>query len=136
MGFPLPRPSGWHKKPPLSDTSLEANLARVKFFRNELYGHVSTTEVDSATFSHLWQEISSVLVTLGLNQADVDRLEAEHSGEEDYLQMLSEWADSEEDLKSRLKEINQSIDIVHQNQTQDAKILQNSQPFLELHRER
>ena len=81
-----PPPSGWHKKPPLSDTTLEANLARIKFFRNELYGHVSTTGIDSSTFSHLWREISDVLVALGLNQADVDRLKAEYCGEEDYLQ--------------------------------------------------
>ena len=119
-----PPPSGWHKKPPLSDTTLEANLARIKFFRNELYGHVSTTGIDSSTFSHLWREISDVLVALGLNQADVDRLKAEYCGEEDYLQMLCEWADSEKDLKSQLKEINQTIDMVHQNQTQDAEMLQ------------
>ena len=119
-----PPPSGWHKKPPLSDTTLEANLARIKFFRNELYGHVSTTGIDSSTFSHLWREISDVLVALGLNKADVDRLKAEYCGEEDYLQMLFEWADSEKDLKSQLKEINQTIDMVHQNQTQDAEMLQ------------
>ena len=119
-----PPPSGWHKKPPLSDTTLEANLARIKFFRNELYGHVSTTGIDSSTFSHLWREISDVLVALGLNQADVDRLKAEYCGEEDYLQMLCEWAGSEKDLKSQLKEINQTMDMVHQNQTQDAETLQ------------
>ena len=119
-----PPPSGWHKKPPLSDTTLEANLARIKFFRNELYGHVSTTGIDSSTFSHLWREISDVLVALGLNQADVDRLKAEYCGEEDYLQILCEWADSEKDLKSQLKEINQTMDMVHQNQTQDAETLQ------------
>ena len=119
-----PPPSGWHKKPPLSDTTLEANLARIKFFRNELYGHVSTTGIDSSTFSHLWREISDVLVALGLNKADVDRLKAEYCGEEDYLQILCEWADSEKDLKSQLKEINQTMDMVHQNQTQDAEMLQ------------
>ena len=119
-----PPPSGWHKKPPLSDTTLEANLARIKFFRNELYGHVSTTGIDSSTFSHLWREITDVLVALGLNKADVDRLKAEYCGEEDYLQMLFEWADSEKDLKSQLKEMNQTIDMVHQNQTQDAEMLQ------------
>ena len=122
-GLSPPR-SGWHKKPPLSDTTFEANLARIKFFRNELYGHVSTTGIDSSTFSHLWREISDVLVALGLNKADVDRLKAEYCGEEDYLQMLFEWADSEKDLKSQLKEINQTIDMVHQNQTQDAEMLQ------------
>ena len=114
MGFPLPPQVGTRKQP-LSDSTLEANLARIKSFRNELYGHVSTTGIDSSTFSHLWSEISDVLVALGLNKADVDRLKVEYCGEEDYLQMLWEWADSEKDLKSRLKEINQIMNMVHQN---------------------
>ena len=35
--------SGWDRMPPVSDTSFEANLARIKYYRNELYGHVTTT---------------------------------------------------------------------------------------------
>ena len=85
--------SFWHSKPPPSDNSLEANLARIKFFRNELYGHVTTTGVDTPTFSALWVEISAVLVALGLHQAEIDRLKAERCGEEDYIDVLLEWAD-------------------------------------------
>ena len=103
-----PPPSGWHPKPPSSDTSHEANLARVKFYRNILYGHVTTTGVDTPTFSALWNEISGVLVSLGLDQAEVDRLKAEKGGEQDYIDVLIEWADSEEDIKSQLKNIHQS----------------------------
>ena len=110
-----PPPSGWHTKPPPSDTSREANLARVKLYRNVLYGHVTTTSVDTPTFSALWTEISGVLVSLGLDQAEVDRLKAEKGGEQDYIDVLIEWADSEEDIKSQLKNIHQS-----QNQTLQA----------------
>ena len=94
--------TGWHTKPPPSDTSHEANLSRVKFYRNVLYGHVSTTGVDTPTFSALWQKISVVLVALGLDQAEIDRLKGEKGGEQDYLDALREWADSEEDIKSQL----------------------------------
>ena len=104
----IPPPSGWHTNPPPSDTSHEANLARVKFYRNTLYGHVTTTGVDSLTFSTLWKEISAVLIDLGLERADIERLEAEKGGEQDYLSALHEWADSEEDIKSQLKNIAQS----------------------------
>ena len=110
-----PPPSGWHTKPPSSDTSHEANLARVKFYRNVLYGHVTTTGVDTPTFSALWTEISGVLVSLGLDQAEVDRLKAEKGGEQDYIDVLIEWADSEEDIKSQLKNIHYS-----QSQTRQA----------------
>ena len=100
--------TGWHTKPPPGDNSLEANLARVKFFRNELYGHVTSTGVDATSFSSFWQEISITLHSLGLDQAEIDRLKAEHGGEEDYLDALIEWADSEEDIKTQLKDIHQS----------------------------
>ena len=103
-----PPPSGWHTRPPLSDTSVEANLARIKFFRNKLYGHVTSTGIDTPIFSALWLRISAVLVALGLSQAEVDRLKAEHCGESDCIDVFFEWADSEEDIKSQLKDIRQT----------------------------
>ena len=103
-----PPPSGWHTEPLPSDTSHEANLARVKIYRNIVYGHVTTTGVDTPTFSALWTEISGVLVSLGLDQAEVDRLKAEKGGEQDYIDVLIEWADSEEDIKSQLKNFRQA----------------------------
>ena len=108
-----PPPSGWHTEPLPSDTSHEANLARVKFYRNIVYGHVTTTGVDTPTFSALWTEISGVLVSLGLDQTEVDRLKAEKGGEQDYIDVLIEWADSEEDIKSQLKNIHQSHSLTH-----------------------
>ena len=100
--------SGWHAKPSPSDSSLEANLARVKIYRNELYGHVTSSGVNTAIFSSLWQEISASLLSLGLDQAEIERLKAEHGGEQDYLNVLFEWADSEEDIKTQLKDIRHS----------------------------
>ncbi|XP_022795080.1 uncharacterized protein LOC111333714 [Stylophora pistillata] len=100
-----PPSSGWHSKPPSSDNSFEANLVRIKFYRNELYGHVKSTSVDESTFNNLWQEISSVLVALGLNNAEIDRLKDEQCGEQEYIDALLHWADSEEDVKSQLGDI-------------------------------
>ncbi|XP_044182601.1 uncharacterized protein LOC114962400 isoform X2 [Acropora millepora] len=100
-----PPPTGWHKEPNPSDTSLEANLARIKFFRNHLYGHVTTTGVDTPTFNTLWVEISVVLVALGLSQAEIDRLKAERCGEEDYVEALLNWVKSDEDIKTQLKDL-------------------------------
>ena len=109
-----PPPSGWHTIPPPSYTSHEANLARVKFYRNVLYGHVTTTGVDTPTFSALWTEIGGVLLSLGLDQTEVDRLKAEKGGEQDYIEVVIEWANSEEDIKSQLKSNNQSQSKTHQ----------------------
>ena len=111
-----PPPTGWHREPISSDTSLEANLARIKFFRNHLYGHVATTGVDTRTFSALWIEISTVLVALGLRQAEIDRLKAERCGEEHYVGALLDWAKSEEDIKTHLKDIHQVVSEIRQSQ--------------------
>ena len=137
-----PPPLGWHTKPSASDTSVEANLARIKFFRNELYGHVSTTGMDTPTFSALWQEISTVLVALGLPQAEIDRLKAEHCGEEDFLDVLFEWAESEVDIKSQLRDIGrdvrqcqaktwQTVFEVRQTQIEDQKTMQDIKEMVE-----
>ena len=99
--------TGSHSKPSPSDNSREANLARVKFFRNELYGHVTSSGVHAKSFSTFWHEISTALIFLGLDQAEGDRLNAERGGEEDYLDALIEWAGSEEDIKAQLKDIHQ-----------------------------
>ncbi|XP_068681723.1 uncharacterized protein [Montipora foliosa] len=126
-----PPPSGWHTKPPPSDTSLEANLVRIKIFRNELYGHVSSTGVDTPTFKTLWQEIAAVLISLGLDQAEIDRLQAERCGEDDYINVLTDWADSEQKIKSELKEVKRDVKEVLQTQLEDRKSQQESSSRLE-----
>ena len=123
--------SGWHTKPPLSDTSFEANLARIKFFRNELYGHVSSTGVDTPKFKALWHEIGVVLVALGLDQAEIDRLQAEHCGEDHYIDVLTDWADSEQEIKCELKEMKRDVKEVLQTQLEDRKTQQESSSRLE-----
>ena len=104
--------SGWHKPPPSSDTSLEANLTRIKLYRNALYGHVTSTGVQTAVFDVKWQEISAVLVALGLNQVEVVRLKSEPSGE-DYISTVMEWAKSDEEIKSQLGELCKRQEEVH-----------------------
>ncbi|KAL9960032.1 hypothetical protein ACROYT_G033425 [Oculina patagonica] len=101
-------PSGWHKPPPASDTSLEANLCRIKLFRNEIYGHVTTTGMQTPMFDIKWQEVSVVLVALGLNKAEIDRLKSAPCGE-DYVNAITEWAKSDEEIKSQLKEVHESL---------------------------
>ena len=119
-----PPPSGWHTKPPPSDTSREANLARITFIRNQLYGHIAATGVDTPTFNALWQELSAVLVALGLGQAEIDRLKAERCGEENYLDALRDWAESEEDIKTQLKDMRQLQTSTQQTVQESKSMLQ------------
>ena len=107
---------GWHHEPPATGTSHEANLARIKFFRNQVYGHVTTTGVDVPTSNSLWKEISAVLVSLGLSQPEIDRLKPERCGEEDYLDALRDWAESERDLKSRIDDVHRIVTEIRETQ--------------------
>ena len=132
-----PPPSGWHSKPSPDDNSLEANLARVKFFRNEVYGHVTSTSIDKPTFSSLWEEISVALVALGLDQKEIDKLKEEKCGAEDYLDVLMKWFQSEKEIKSHLTKLRRSqsttqrsIGEVRQTQLEDHKMLQDSKSVL------
>ena len=122
--------SGWHKPPPSSDTSLEANLTRVKLYRNELYGHVTSTGVQTAVFNVKWQEISVVLVALGLNPAEVVRLQSAPCGE-DYISAVIEWVKSDGEIKSQLGELRKRQQEARQMQEEDRKTLQGTHDAVE-----
>ena len=107
-----PPASGWDSLPPQTDHSLEANLARIKWFRNELYAHVTSTEIDAHLFSKYWVELSDTLVQLGLDQSEIDRLKHAPLDEKLYLELLSKWKIHEDDIKEQLDIINQKLDAV------------------------
>ena len=120
-----PPSSGWHKPPPSSDTSREANLARIKLYRNELYGHVTSTGVQTASFNIKWQEISAVLVALGLNPAEVVKLKAAPCGE-DYINVVIEWAKSDEEISSQLVQVRKIQCEARQRQEEDHETIQDT----------
>ena len=57
--------TGWDALPAATDVSLEADIARVKYFRNTVYAHAEHASVDDATFDRHWKEIRDTLVRLG-----------------------------------------------------------------------
>ena len=128
----FPPISGWHKPPPSSDTSLEANLTRIKLYRNELYGHVTSTGVQTAVFNVKWQEISKVLVALGLNPAEVVRLKSAPCGK-DYISAVIEWVKSDEEIKSQLGELRKGQEEARQMQEEDHSTLKDIRVAVEEH---
>ena len=117
-----PPRSGWDKIPPVSDTSFEANLARIKYYRNELYGHVTTTGIQTSVFDVKWKEVSSVLVSLGLSQSEVDRLKREPCGL-DYISAVTEWMKNDEEIQFQLKDLLTKQQQVLQTQQEDQRTL-------------
>ncbi len=59
----IPPVTGWDALPLISDHSLAADLARIKYYRNAVYGHVSQKmEITDDEFPQLWKEISDALM--------------------------------------------------------------------------
>ena len=70
-------------------------------------------------------------MSLGLAKAEVDRLKSEKCSEQHYIDVLIEWAESEEAIKSDLKKIHQSenrlqqaVDDVRQTQVKTHKTME------------
>ena len=100
----------WHKDPNVSDHSVEADIVRVRSFRNERFGHIPNTAVSDGDFQSFWAEISVPLVRLGIDQREINRLENEPCGKEEVERVLKEWEKSESEIKKSLKRIRAVVD--------------------------
>ena len=106
--------SGWDALPPSTDISPEADIARVKYYRNTVYAHAEHAFVDDATFNKYWSEIRDTLVRLGgvAYKAAVDNLETDCMDpgmEEHYKELLHQWKNDEDNIKDKLNEMDSAI---------------------------
>ena len=76
---PPPGPRGWDKLPSGSDHTLVADLVRIKYYRNEIYGHCPNMEISDKDFIRLWKEISEALLRIATNISPAKRDEWEKS---------------------------------------------------------
>ena len=93
-----PASTGWNSMPGSTDNSREANIVRIKQFRNNFFGHVPGTNVSRLDFEVHWVEVGSTLRSLGINQVEIDRLKAEQCGEEEVNRVRKEWNESEKQV--------------------------------------
>ena len=87
-GLSPPR-SGWDIMPNASDHTREADIIRIRLFRNRRF-HIPSTAISTADFMILWAEISLPLARLGIDQNEIDRLENEECGERERTRILKE----------------------------------------------
>ena len=60
-----PPSTGWDALPATADLSLTADIARIKYYRNSVYGHVNQgMAILDKEFLTLWQEISEALMRI------------------------------------------------------------------------
>ena len=112
-----PPPTGWDALPTSTDHSLPADLARVKYYRNSIYGHVSQgMEIKDDKFPSFWQEISETLVRIAGKislpkkaawQGAIDKLLNNPLTVEDErnVQELERWYESDMEVKKSIEEV-------------------------------
>ena len=107
--------------PASTDDSLEADLARIKYYRNSIYGHVNENmEISGDKFSVLWREISEALVRIAGQmspakakewQNAIDTFLKDPLTEEDkrHEQELQRWYQNDTEVKEYLEKIESSM---------------------------
>ena len=113
-GLPSPA-AGWDTLSAATDVSREADIARVKYYRNSVYGHAECASVDDAVFNIYWGDIRDTLVRLGGEKyrADIDNLKTECMDpevEKHCKELLSQWKKDEENVKDKLDELIKKLD--------------------------
>ena len=118
--------TGWYKMPKQDDHSREAEMVRIKLFRNELC-HGSSTSVSNADFEDKWEIISHSLIVLEINQQEIERLKTENIDHRTQLRVAEEvkkWQlelqnclpDEEENVFGRSDEIERAIEAVQKGE--------------------
>ena len=134
-----PPTTGWNVMPGSTDNSREANIVRIRLFRNNLFGHVPGTDVSRLDFEAHWVEVGSALRSLGLNQAEIDRLKAEECGEEEVNRVREEWRENEMELGSKLdagfEKLSKDIESLKQVKPSTGDILSNSLHWCDFEKE-
>ena len=117
---PPPGPRGWDDLPNSSDHSLEADLVRIKYYRNEVYGHSKTMEVADTAFNDLWGKISEALLRIAAaishekkdewkKSIDGFLLDALTPAEERYVEELNMWYKQDMDVKSEVEKLREEF---------------------------
>ena len=117
---PPPGPRGWDDLPNGSDHSLVADLVRIKYYRNEIYGHRPTMEISDIDFIRLWEEISEALLRIVTNISPAKRDEWKKSiddllsnpltpDEERCIEELETWYMQDMDVKNELVKLREEL---------------------------
>ncbi|XP_046857155.1 uncharacterized protein LOC124450546 isoform X2 [Xenia sp. Carnegie-2017] len=90
-GLKSPRDPIWTSVNDPTDYSTEADITRIRLFRNDRFAHLPDTSLSFDEFEYHLAEISEPLVRLGISQEEIDRLKNELFGNEECERILREW---------------------------------------------
>ena len=99
----VPPPTGWDSLPAATDLTPEADIVRIKYYRDTVYGHASKASVDDPTFCQYWQDIQDALVRLGgtCYQGVIDHVRTESMDPEIEEHYQEQWVKDEISFKER-----------------------------------
>ena len=108
FGLTLPA-SGCNNLPQRSDTSPEADITRIKFFRDRVFSHAANASVDDPTFSLYWNNIKDTFLRIGgtcyeevIDDPTLHCMDADL--EEHYQELLREWLKDDDCITDKLHE--------------------------------
>ena len=84
--------TGWDILPNSTDHSLEADLVRIKFYRNKIYGHNHSMDMTNIDFDKLWREISEALLRIASSISITKRDEWKKSIDKFFHEPLTPYA--------------------------------------------
>ena len=112
---------GWDCFPLNTDLSFGADLARIKYYRNSIHGHVNENmELAGNELSRLWREISEALVRIAGQispakskewKTAIDKFLKDPLTEEDkrHEQELQRWYQNDTEVKKYLEKVESSM---------------------------
>ena len=114
--------TGWDSLPNSTDTTLEADLVRIKYYRNTVYAHDNNLEMNQDDFEKYWSEMKEAILRILSSINPTSRLDCERKIDECYatsvaenddknLMMLKIWCMEEEIAKNttRMEEFDKQI---------------------------
>ena len=128
----IPPATGWAALPTSADHSLAADLARIKYYRNTVYGHViQNMEIVDDEFPQLWQDISEALLRIAGQispakktawQETMDNLLTDPLTAEDErnVQELLSWYSTDVEVKKYIETLREDLKVVRE-EAQDIK---------------
>ena len=113
--------TGWDNLPNGTDYSREADVVRIKFYRNKIYGHNHSMEIRNADFKKLWMEISEALLRIAGQISSAKRDEWKKSIEhlsrdpltpdaKEYVSELRLWYKKDMDTKDEIEKLIERVD--------------------------
>ena len=129
-----PPVTGWDILPNTTDHSREADLVRIKFYRNEVYGHSNDMEIADARFDDLWTEIGEALLRIACSISGAKKDEWEKAinkfrcepltpdADRSVIELKS-WCKKDMDTKEQVEKVNIKLEQMDIKQREQMNVM-------------